>query len=492
MVIVTLLNTQDAMPTLGLGYLASYYLKYGQNKTKVTFKIVECARTYDCQMVESMPSVLTQIEGTDLLAMATITQDFMSLLEIAIEVKKRLNIPIIMGGHHISALPTSLPKIVEIGVLGEGEQTFTELIDLFVEQKIFTQASLKDIHGICYHDSEKQSIIITPQRPEIKDLDLIPFPAWHLFSREYWKSKKGNYEMSGKVFVGINTSRGCPYNCIFCSSSKHWQNKIRFFSAEHVVEEIQELHEKYGCNLIGINDDLATINIERLEQIADLLEKKKLINYIEIYSIQARVNIFNQRLCDVLKRLHVQKIAMGIESGSDTTLNYLKGGTVSVEKNREAIALALKNGFNVWPQLIVGAPHETKEDILKTLEFTKIPGITNYQLCLLTPLPGTDLWEYSGEKGIVSDDMDWSKLSLEVTEKNIYKKVHLCENVSREELWELIKEPIDNVNRHKLKNINIDLKENWKEYFYKAVKQPRKYLPLIRDVIVAKITPSKI
>ncbi len=490
MVVVTLLNTQDAMPTLGLGYLASYYMKYGKNKDEVTFKIVECARTYDCQVVEPLSSVMAKIEGADLLAMATITQDFMSLLEVAVEVKKRLRIPIIMGGHHISALATSLPSTVEIGVLGEGEQTFTEIVDLFVEEKAFTPSSLKKILGICYHDPETKSVSINPRRSDIKDLDTVPLPARHLFNEQYWQPKRGNYEMSGKIFADMNTSRGCPYTCVFCSSAKQWQNRIRFFSAERVVEEMRELHEKYGCNLISINDDLATVNVERLEKIADLLESTGLINRIEVYFIQARVNIFNQRLCDVLKRLKVQKIAMGIESGSDSTLKYLKGGNVSVEKNKEAVSLALKNGFKVWPQLIVGAPHETKEDILKTLEFTTISGIDNYQICLLTPLPGTDLWEYSKEKGLVSDDMDWGKLSLEVTQQNIHKKVHLCEHVSREELWELIKEPIERVKKHNLQKVNLNLKENWKEYMFKTLKQPKKYFPLIRNVVAAKMMRS--
>src|SRR3989338_2632495 len=240
MVVITLLNTQDAMPTLSLGYLASYYMKYGKNKDKVTFRIVECARTYDCQVVEPLSSVLAKIKGTDILAMATITQDFVSLLEIAAEVKKRLKIPVIMGGHHISALATSLPSTVDIGVLGEGEQTFTEIVDLFVEEKTFAASSLKNMLGICYHDYETKSIVINPRRPDIKDLDTVPLPARHLFNKEYWQPKRGNYEMSGKIFADMNTSRGCPYTCVFCSSAKQWQNKIRFFSAERVVEEKQK------------------------------------------------------------------------------------------------------------------------------------------------------------------------------------------------------------------------------------------------------------
>ena len=487
MVVITLLNTQDAMPTIGLGYLASYYMKYGKNNKKVKFKIIECARSYDCRLVEPIPSILSRVKGTDILAMATITQDFTTLLEIADKVKKKFGIPIIMGGHHISALPQSLPSTADIGVIGEGEQTFAELIDIFVKQKKFTPDVLKKVLSICYHDPKTRSIHINPRRPVIEDLDIIPVPARHLFNEDYWKPKKGNYEMEGKIFGDINTSRGCPYDCVFCSSAKHWGNRIRFFSAERVVAEIKELHETYGCDLIGINDDLATVNMARLEKIADLMEKTGSIDKIQIYSVQARADVFNQRLCNVLKRLKVKKIAIGVESGSDKTLRYIKGGNINAEKNREVIKLALKNGFEVWPQLIVGAPGETKEDVLKTLEFTKIPGIVNYQICLLTPLPGTRLWEYAKSKGLVSDSMDWSRLSLEVNEKNISKKVYLCEKISRRELWHLIKEPLERVRNHQLRNVKINIKYSWKEYLHKTIKQPQKYIPLIKDIIFAKI-----
>lgn len=484
---IALFNTQDAMPTLGLGYLVSYYQKYGRHKEEVNFKIIEGARRYDCQFAEPIASIVAKINEADLLGITSITQDFDIILELVKEVKKKLRIPIIIGGHHISALPKSLPLEADVGVIGEGEQTFLELVDLFVEQKKFTTNNLKGILGICHHNGKRSKVFITQKRPHIKNLDIIPPPAYNLFSKHHWMPKIGNYKIKGKILGSISTSRGCPYNCIFCSSSRQWENKIRFFSAEHVVEEIKELHEKYGCDLVNINDDLAIISVNRLEKIACLLEKTGLIKKIEVYSIQARANLLNQRICNVLKRLKVKKIALGIESGSDKTLKYLKGKNASAKKNWESINLALKNGFEVWPQLIVGAPNETKEEVLKTLEFTKIPQIKNYQICLLVPLPGTPLWDYAKKKGLVNDKMDWSKLSLEVNEKNFCNKVYLEKNISREELWKIIKEPVKQVQLDQLRNINLKLAKSWKTYLYLTLNQPYKYLPLITDIILAKI-----
>lgn len=485
MVLITLLNTQDSIPTLALGYLAAYYSKYGVHKDSVSFRIVECARTHDCEVVESLNSIMSRMGGTDVLAITTLTQDFMVVKEIIAEVKKKFGIPIIIGGYHVSALPHSLPLYVEVGVMGEGEETFKELVDIFVAQGKFSPDNLKNVRGICYY--ENNELKITPRRPEIQDLDIIPFPARHLFSKDYWKPKKGNYMLDGKIFGDLNTSRGCPYECVFCSSHKHLGPKVRFFSAERVVEEIRELHDVYGCNVIGVNDDLATMNITRLEKIADLLEQTGLINEIQFYSIQARVNIFNQRLCDVLKRLKVKRVAMGIESGTDKTLNYLKGNTVTVQMNKDAINLALKNGFDMVPMLIIGAPHETKEDILKTLEFTTISGVNVYHLCLLTPLPGTAIWAYAKSKGLVSDDMDWGRLSLEVNEKTIHKKVYLCEHVRREEMWELIKEPVARLKQYQLGSIQLNIARYWLQYITKFIKKPYKYFPLAKNILFAKI-----
>ena len=127
------------------------------------------------------------------------------------------------------------------------------------------------------------------------------------------------------------------------------------------------------------------------------------------------------------------------------------------------------------------------EDILKTLEFVKMPGVQHYQIALLTPLPGTALWKHALSKGLVSNDMDWSKLSLEVTDKNIHSKVIVCENVSGEEIWELIKKHIKQAKQTQLEGIKIDLRNSWKEYVKKTIKQPQKYVPLIKGVILAKI-----
>ncbi|MFH1511083.1 MAG: radical SAM protein [Candidatus Woesearchaeota archaeon] len=121
---------------------------------------------------------------------------------------------------------------------------------------------------------------------------------------------------------------------------------MRFYSAARVVDDIELLHRKYGCQFIVVADDLATVNKKRMTEIRDLLKIKGLSGHLE-FSVQARANVFDEQLCEILKGINVTDVAFGIESGSQRILEYLKGNTVTIEQNRRAIQLALSHGFRV-------------------------------------------------------------------------------------------------------------------------------------------------
>jgi radical SAM superfamily enzyme YgiQ (UPF0313 family) len=228
------------------------------------------------------------------------------------------------------------------------------------------------------------------------------------------------------------TSRGCPYQCVFCASSAFWQ-KIRFFSAKRVVEEIKLLYEKYKVEEITVYDDLFPANLERLRDIVELLEKENLLGKINFICL-SRVNLMDDERCRLLKKMGVDSIGLGFESGSQKVLSYLKNDTTTVEQNKKAIEVAKRYGFQVHGFFMIGSPNETKEDMLETLKFIKENPINSVEIASVTPLPGTRLWEYAKKRGLVNDNMNVKKLNMHPQSKDF---IFLNEHMSREEFLKM-------------------------------------------------------
>ncbi|MDP2726369.1 MAG: cobalamin-dependent protein, partial [Dehalococcoidia bacterium] len=206
-------------PPLGLSYIASYLGKYG-GLNDVVFR-----RDYQ-ELIAETP---------DMVGISAVTHNFPRAVHSAQEIKKALKVPVIVGGPHISALPHSLPSCFDVGVLGEGEETFLEICRQYEAQGRLEPETLSHTPGIVFHGDG--GTVVTPPRPLIEPLDRIPFPRRDLF-QEPWDS-------SFHQDMHMLTSRGCPYKCVFCFSTQYW-GRIRFFSPKYVVEEIKELVENWG------------------------------------------------------------------------------------------------------------------------------------------------------------------------------------------------------------------------------------------------------
>jgi radical SAM superfamily enzyme YgiQ (UPF0313 family) len=227
------------------------------------------------------------------------------------------------------------------------------------------------------------------------------------------------------------TSRGCPYDCIFCASTAFWQ-KPRFASAEYVVAEIHELVSRYRVKIISFFDDLFIGNIVRLRAIVELLEKSSLLSAVS-FTCSARANLINEEVCQLLSRMNVRSVGMGLESGSATTLRYLKGGNITVEDNQRAVRLLRKYRISPNASFVIGAPQETHEDIAKTYFFIRNNPVGLFDTYVLTPFPGTEIWTYACKKGLVSSTMDWTRLNVDFG-LNAVRAVIVSEVLSRKEL----------------------------------------------------------
>ncbi len=421
------------IPHLGLGYLASYLRKY--SKEKHIIKIV--SKDYKKEMDVFKP---------DIVGISSTTLNYSIAKKIA-SIAKKLNITVIIGGTHITALPKSLTKDMNIGVIGEAEETFLEIIN----EKDFHR-----IKGIIYHYKDK--LVKTEPRLRINNLDKIPFPA-----RDLLKIPKGGT-------VHLMSSRGCPYNCVFCASKAFWGKKVRFFSAEYVIAEIKEVIRKYNPKTILFFDDLFIADKKRFKKLVELIIKEGIQKKIN-FCVSVRANLVTEDNIKLLKRMNCIIVSMGFESGNEKTLKYLKGGNVSVKDNWNAVRLVKKYGMESWGSFIIGTPQDTKESIMDTYNFMKYTGVDLGRAFILTPLPSTPVWDYALKKGKVSNDMDWSRLSMFTKKGNFNNKILLTENISRVDLWKLNKKFEKLSRRMELKhNIKEGIKHPLKILFYLKVR----------------------
>ena len=392
---IALINIQEkedygCLP-MGIAHIAAHIRKYGNYKDiRIIDRENELKAIHDFQ--------------PDIVGISAVSEQYYSANKLASEIRKISSALLIIGGAHITAMPEQLKNSnFDLGVIGEGEATFLEFLDYYKENGKLEPRGLKKIRGLVYRDKGK--VITTRRRELIKNLDDVPFPALDLLKM---KEKYLVPGPAGAGLIGVRgflmTSRGCPYNCIYCGSNTAWGTRgTRWHSAKRVVQDIWKWVKIYGANHFAVYDDLMIANKERLRKIVELLEKEKLTEKID-FELYGRANVMDDETCRLLKRMKVTSIAFGLESGSEKILKYLKKGTVTVEQGKKAVALCKKYGLKVSGLFMIGCPGETEQDLRETLEFIKSPNLDNVQVYQANPLPGTELWERAIKDKIIKED----------------------------------------------------------------------------------------
>ncbi len=333
---------------------------------------------------------------------------------------KRKGIHVVVGGEQITTLPHLITGNMDIGVRGEGEHVFLELLRCF--DNGWPIKNLKGIPGLVFRNDQGKLFINDPAADSM-DLDILPIPDLLL----------GDHETD---ILCLMSSRGCPYKCAFCATG--WHKNVHWMSSERLIETIEFHIRKYPrLRRIKFWDDLFTVKFKRIERTVELLEKKGLTRRLS-FTICTRADHINEPLLKLLKRMNCTHVSLGLESGCNNTLEYIDK-RCTVDTNRHALALLSAYGFSSESSFIVGFPYETEKDIQETYDFIKASPVDKIQVFLPVPYPGTKLWEYALQRGLVSENMKWEKLDLIATMANpkfIFSDfVVVSENLSRKKLY---------------------------------------------------------
>lgn len=344
----------------------------------------------------------------DFIGLSVSTADFNKAVKLAKALKKGLDVPIIIGGPHVTALPKEVMRFscFDIGIIGEAEETIVELIWALVKK-----GNLRKVAGIIFR--ERKAIIKTTPRLYIKNLDSLPFPARHLMPLlSSYHPTPATYK---KFPVGtMITSRGCPYQCSFCFRGI-FGNQWRFRSPENVVAEMEELIANFGAAEIRIWDDTFNIDPERVKAICRLIIRRGL----KIpWTCLGRVDRVDRQMLTLMRKAGCWQISYGIESGNEKVLAGLGKG-ITKKMAQKAIETTSQTGIRSMGFFILGLPGETGESMRETIEFAKNLPLSAANFSIATPYPGTKLWSLAKKRGFLKN-IDYQKLVVNLPKKLYY------------------------------------------------------------------------
>lgn len=319
------------------------------------------------------------------------------------------DVPVVMGGPHASVMPKELlDNGVDICALGEAEDTFLEII-----RAVKAKKSLKKIPGVALKGKTNQKTKF------IENLDELPFPAYHLIDMEryfeLYRQGFGNrpYYANSRAMPMI-TSRGCPYNCCFCSIHLHMGRKWRAHSADYVVRHLKLLYSRYHVKHISFEDDNLTMDTDRFLKILEGIQKNNIkITWDTPNGVRA--DRLTLPILRKAKKTGCRALVVGIESGEKRVLDKIIRKSLDLRKVEKVLSDAKKVGLLTSAFFMIGLPGETRADIQKTLRYALylnkkydcMPSVT-----FAAPLIGTEMYETAKEKGYMTNELTPERLML--------------------------------------------------------------------------------
>lgn len=401
-------------PPLGLLYLGAYLKLHSSHEVEVIDAQVENL---------SYPGLKSRIESVrpevvGITAMTFTLLDVMKTVRLVKDIYSR--VPVVIGGVHAFLFPAETARLpgVDFVLRGEGEENFSRLVE-----ELTTRQKFDTIPGLVY--ALNGELRQNPPPPLISDLNALPFPDRTLTPYQKYSSVVAKRQPITTMF----TSRGCPYRCSFCARP-HLGKRFRYRSAENVAGEMEEC-VNLGIREFLIYDDTFTVNRLRVLGICDEIIKRDL----KIgWDIRARVDCVDEEMLERLKSARCERIHYGIEAGTEKILKVLNKG-INLDQARRAISLTKKAGIQTLAYFMIGSPTETREDILKTIDFALELNPDFVHITILTPFPATEIYRRGLEEGRFGEDC-WRKFAE--NPRRGFTPPYWNENLNDEELQELL------------------------------------------------------
>ena len=345
----------------------------------------------------------------DVVGITVLTAKYASALKIS-EIVKNIgggHIKVVWGGQHPTICPEEVmnESPVDFAVLGEGEETFSELLTEFKKGG----NNFKDIKGLAY---KKSAIIqINLLRKLTDNLDIFPFPDREnlIYPERYFADSFGN----------MITLRGCSFLCGYFSAKSIWSRKVRYRSVDNVIAEIQKIKEEYGSKNFYFWDDSFTLNRKRVVDICNILIAKS-INIK--WGCTTRVDLLDEDILSLMKKAGCDYISIGIESGSERILKIIEKN-ISIKQIKKAIEMIKSCKIPFEAFFMIGFPDETADDIEKTFQLMKEIDGGTVCFSIFTPYPGSAQFDTAKRHGLIPEKINWSDYSHQSSENYFVKDI---------------------------------------------------------------------
>jgi len=362
-----IVGTMPYRPNAGIGYVAqSLY------DNKIDYNAIDMRLGYD------ISDVLDNIRHykPDLIGISMLTLDYLKTYKMIFKIKSTFkNIKILIGGSHACMFREQVLqdcKEIDFSCLLIGEEVIVDLCK---------GLPLNKIKGLVFRDNNS---IKSNEMPIVKNLDNYPFPKFHNFEMDRYTTKE----------ISIITSRGCPYECIFCTIMLVWGKKFCYRSASNILKEIKYWYDK-GYRNFNILDDNFTLIRKRVVEFCNMIIKENLKVHIKIDN-GTRADKVDYELLKLMKKAGFEYLAVGVEVGNDKMLKVIKKEE-SMQQIDDAVRMACELGFNVNLFFIIGFPYETEKDVHDSFKFALKYPINSVSFYNPIPFPNTELYNFVKE-----------------------------------------------------------------------------------------------
>ena len=395
-----------------MGYIASVLEQKGHD-----VKILDASLEK-----KDIDEVLAEIEtySPDLVGAMVYTALYAQAKEILKRVKREFpQIVTVAGGPHVTVLPEETLRDMDPDyiVVGEGEITILELV-----ATLESQGDAGDIAGV---GSIKNGVVkVNSRRDFIADLDEIPFPARHLMKiKEY-------DEAHAKVFpskTAILATRGCPFDCGFCSNASLWKRKYRRRSSQSIVKEMIDIYNNFAIKYIQFSDDLFTAN---KAWVAELCREIVNTGIDFTWNCASRVDTLDKETMELMMDSGCRTLFVGVESGSEVILGNMNK-KINIPQVIKVFQWAKELHYNAAHAFfIIGYIGETEDTVRQTIDLAKRLNPDSVAFSMATPVPGTDFQEEAAKRNLITTN-DWRDYDF------LTSSVCRTESLSTEDLMRL-------------------------------------------------------